>query len=282
MSYHRPADLGEALSVLSEGAQCIAAGCTDLYPATPAKALPGPVLDITAIEALRGIARTAEGWRLGATTTWTDILDSSLPPAFDSLKFAAREIGSVQIQNAGTVAGNLCTASPAADSVPCLLTLDAEVELQSAAGIRTLPLAKFITRPRQTARRPDELITAVLVPETAAQGTSHFLKLGARKYLIISIVMSAARLVIEDGCITEAALAIGACSPVATRLPEQEAALIGHQLSNAAHRVDEALVAPRLSPIDDIRADTAFRRHAATELLRRTLAELSTPAEAAA
>lgn len=281
-AYHRPTDLDEALAILADGPATIAAGCTDLYPATQAKTLPGPVLDITGIAALRGVAKHGDGWRIGAATTWTDIIRAELPPAFDGLKLAAREVGSVQIQNAGTVAGNLCTASPAADGAPCLLTLNAEVDLRSAQGTRRLPLQAFLTGPRRTALRPDELVTAILIPEASGKGQGHFLKLGARKYLIISIAMAAARLEIENGSVSGAALAIGACSPVATRLPGLERALVGHAPAELPGLVRPDLVSPYLAPIDDIRADAGYRVTAATELLRRTLAGLAAPAEVAA
>lgn len=278
--YHRPTELTEALGLLAAAPLTVAAGCTDLFPATPARALPGDILDITAIAGLRGMSRGPGGWRIGATTTWTDILRADLPPAFGGLQRAAQEVGSVQIQNAGTIAGNLCTASPAGDGVPCLLTLDAVVELRSAAGTRTLPVADLLTGARRTARRADELVSAILIPEVAGRG--HFLKLGARRYLVISIAMVATRLAFEDGRIAQAAIAVGACGPVATRLPELEAALAGLTANDAPRAVDAELVAPRLAPIDDIRADADYRTHAATELIRRSLTALAAPAGAAA
>ncbi|MEM7613633.1 MAG: FAD binding domain-containing protein [Pseudomonadota bacterium] len=276
--YSRPSTVSEAVAALAQGTPTIAAGCTDLFPATVAPALAGPVLDITGIAALRGITTDARGITLGATTTWTDVLRAPLPPAFDMLKEAAREVGSTQIQNAGTLAGNLCNASPAADGVPPLIALDAEVALTSTTGTRRLPLSDFLTGPRQTARRPDELLTALHIPSAATRGESRFLKLGARKYLVISIAMVAARLEVTQGRITQAALAIGSCSAVATRLPALEARLIGQRPTEI--QVSDQDVAPALSPIDDIRADAAYRTHAAAELLRRALADLSRSAAA--
>lgn len=270
-AFHRPDSLPDALALLAEGRAVPAAGCTDLFPATAAPNLPGPVVDLSAIADLRGIARTSDGWRIGATTTWSALLAADLPPAFDGLKQAAREVGSVQIQNAGTVGGNLCNASPAADGVPPLLTLDAVVELCSAAGVRRMPLSGFLTGPRRTERRAEEILTAVLIPDVAGRGA--FLKLGARKYLVISIAMTAARIVVAEGRITEAALAVGACSGCALRLPEQEAALRGLPSAEAPDAIDAAMIARALSPITDIRADAAYRQHAAAELLRRTVAE---------
>lgn len=271
-TYHRPTSLAEALDILASGTPRVAAGCTDLFPATERKTLPGPVLDITGIAGLRGIAQLQDGLLIGATTTWSDIIKAPLPPACDGLKLAAREVGATQIQNRGTIAGNLCNASPAADGVPPLLTLDAEVRLQSQTGERQIPLAEFITGPRQTALETGELVTGVFLPSTALPGQGHFLKLGARRYLIISIAMTAARIEVTDGIVTSAALAIGSCGPVATRLPATERALIGAPLD--PNRITDALVAEAISPIDDVRADAAYRAHAAAELLRRTLAAL--------
>ncbi|WP_172300172.1 xanthine dehydrogenase family protein subunit M [Pseudoruegeria sp. HB172150] len=282
-AYHRPMELQEALDLLAAGGLTVAAGCTDLYPATTAKALKGDILDITAIPALRGISLDAGVWRIGAATTWTDLRRADLPPSFAGLQAAAREVGSVQIQNAGTVAGNLCTASPAADGAPCLLTLDASVELRSAEGARVLSLQEFLLGARRTALRPGEIVTAILMPEASASGQGDFLKLGARKYLVISIAMAAARVEIEDGLIRSAAIAVGACAPVAVRLAALEQRLAGHPVTEAAAMVTEDIVTPELSPIDDIRGDAAYRLTAATELVRRLLLRCAAkPAEAAA
>ncbi len=267
--YQRPETLKDALTFLEAGGWQVAAGCTDLFPATQSKVLRAPTVDITGINDLRGINRTNDGIRIGATTTWTDIIKADLPDAFDGLKLAAKEVGARQIQNRGTLAGNLCNASPAADGVPPLLTLDATVELQSMSGVRQLALHDFIKGPRQTALKQGELVSAIHVPNAALNGKSHFLKLGARKYLVISIAMVAARITVTDGRVTDAAIAIGSCGPVATRLPAVEAALIGNPLD--AGLIADADVEAALSPIDDIRADAEFRLSGATELLRRTV-----------
>lgn len=273
--YHRPDTMEDALGLLAQGGMTIAAGCTDLFPATDARRLPGSVLDITGIATLRGIDETLAGLRIGGATTWSDVIAADLPPAFDMLKEAAREVGSCQIQNAGTLAGNLCNASPAADGVPCLLALDATVELTSIQGVRTVPLTAFIAGPRQTVLAPGELLSAIHVPQSAVQGRSRFKKLGARRYLVISIAMVAARIEVENGHVKQAALAIGACGPVATRLPGLENALVGQGFDMALPDLaKEALVAPALDPIRDIRADAPYRRHAAEELVRRALADL--------
>ena len=271
--YLRPSTLPEALAALAAGPRIVLAGGTDYYPARVNRPPEDEIVDVTAIPALRGIEERREGWRIGATCTWSEIIAAPLPPLFDGLKAAAREVGGVQIQNTGTLAGNLCNASPAADGVPNLLALDARVELASALGERALPVAEFVLGNRRTARRPDEIVTAILVPRPARAARSVFLKLGARRYLVISIVMVAAVATFaEDGTIEAARIAVGACSSAAVRLPALEAALAGR-------RPDPALVAEEhlalLAPIDDVRGSAAYRRDAALTLVRRAVEALA-------
>jgi CO/xanthine dehydrogenase FAD-binding subunit len=271
-SFARPALLDEALALLSSGDWTILAGGTDYFPGWRDRARQGPVLDISNLQALRGICEDQTHWRIGALTTWSDIIKADMPPAFDALKLAAREVGSVQIQNRGTVAGNLCNASPAADGVPPLMILDPEIVLTSLAGERRVPLGDFILGNRSTALTADELVTEIRVPKSSSRGMSGFTKLGSRVYLVISIAMIAARLEItEDGTIADAAISVGACSVVARRLPGLENKLLGR----AAHAetfdfIDTSDMAD-LSPIDDIRAPASYRLGAAVELTRRAL-----------
>jgi len=267
MSYHRPFEIDAALELAQSPGIRVLAGGTDLYPATEASELAGPVLDLTGVADLSGITRTGEGWRIGATTRWADILAADLPPGCLALQEAAAEVGAVQVQNMGTIGGNLCNASPAADGVPPLLALDASVELASTAGRRVLALADFLQGPRQTALTAGEVVTAVVIPSGA--GVSGFAKLGSRTSLVISIAMVAVRLVREGGAITGAWAAVGACSPVARRLSGVEAALCARgQVTDQEIGAD---VAAYLAPIDDIRATGAYRAEAAAELLRRTI-----------
>ena len=276
--YFRPEKLTDALDWLSahaSGDARIAAGCTDLFPATTASRLPGDTLDVTAIDELRTIEHGDRGWRFGGAVTWTEIIRADLPPAFDCLKLAAREVGSIQIQNAGTLAGNLCNASPAADGSPCWLTLDATVVLASKGGVRELPLADFMVGPRRTAIADDEILTEIRVGDPAARGQSTFLKLGARKYLVISIAMVATRLTIEQDRVSQAAIAVGSCSGVPVRLTEVEDALVGKSADRTLiEHVTAADVEARLSPIADMRADRGYRLAAADELVRRSLLDL--------
>jgi len=268
-NYLRPTNLDEALQALARPWTVLAGG-TDFYPARVGRAIDENVLDISGIAALRGIEATSGGWRLGAVTTWSELIETPLPPLFDGLKQAAREVGGRQIQNAGTVAGNLCNASPAADGVPPLLALDAEVELAGRAGTRRLPLAAFVTGNRRTVLAPSELLVAIHVPEPSRPARSAFLKLGARRYLVISIAMAAATLEIEEKRVAAARIAVGSCSAVAQRLPALEAALAGSAIDALSERVAAGHLAP-LSPIDDVRGSAAYRRDAVVTLLRRLL-----------
>lgn len=270
MDYARPQTLTEALGLLATGGRVLGGG-TDLYPGAGAR-LPGPLVDLSALAGLAGISRDG-GLRIGAATSWTAIAEADLPPALAALQQAARQVGGRQVQNAGTLGGNLCNASPAADGVPPLLAVGAEVELTSVSGVRRLPLSAFLVGPRRTALAPGEVLTAVLVPEGALRGRSAFLKLGARSHLVISIAMVAARIAVDGGRIAEAAVAVGACSPVAVRLREVEAALVGATAASAADRVRASDVTAALSPIDDVRATAEYRREAAVELVRRAVAE---------
>jgi len=270
--YAKPETVEEALKLLGDGTWRILAGGTDFYPAQGARPLRDSVLDINGLASLRGISRDGGDIVIGARTTWTDIVRADLPPAFDALKAAAREVGSVQIQNTGTVAGNLCNASPAADGVPALMVLDADVVLRSKRSERRLPLQNFILGNRKTDRQANELVTALRIPAGATGGRSSFYKLGARRYLVISIAMAAVRLVADAaGRIGEAAIAVGACSAVARRLPELEKALVGRMADASLTDAVEPAHVAGLAPIDDVRGSAAYRRDAAREIVARAL-----------
>lgn len=277
--YLRPDRLEDALDALRAHRLTVLAGGTDFYPARVGRALDDDVLDVTALEGLRSVEDRGDHWVIGALTTWTDLVRARLPACFDGLKAAAREIGGPQVQNVATVAGNICNASPAADGVPNLLALDAIVELSSAEGVRALPIGEFILGNRKTARRPEELLTGITVPKPAPGSTGGFAKLGARKYLVISIVMVAAVIEPETvagvGRVRSARIAVGACSPVARRLPALEAALRGRALDRTlAGALDERHLREQLSPICDVRGTATYRWDAAMTAIRRLLGEL--------
>ena len=269
--FARPQSMTEAVRLLSDGGWRMLAGGTDLYPGAGMQ-LAGAVLDLGGVPQISGI-EIGEGLRIGAATPWAVVAEAALPAACRALQQAARQVGGRQVQAAGTIGGNLCNASPAADGVPPLMALEAEVEMVSARGVRRLPLQGLLLGPRRTALQPDEMLAAVVIPETALRGHSAFVKLGARSHLVISIVMVAVRVVVEDGRLRKASIAVGSCSPVAVRLPAVEAALVGVTVDEAVGRVLAADVQSALSPIDDVRATAAYRRVAAVELVHRALRE---------
>lgn len=273
--YLRPTSLDEALTALAERPLTILAGGTDFYPARVGRSLEAEaILDITAIPSLRGVEDRGDHWRIGGATTWSDILEADLPSLFNGLKRAAKEVGGVQIQNAGTLAGNLCNASPAADGIPVLLSLDAVAEVVSAAGTRRMPVGDLVLGNRRTALQQGEILAAFDLPKPAGDCRTGFMKLGARRYLVISIVAAALRIDVVEGRIALARVAIGACSAVARRLPDLEAALVGLKPADAVSSVEAGHFAA-LSPIDDIRGSAGYRLDTVVTLVRRGLAELA-------
>ena len=275
-SYLRPTALSDALSALAEGGRTIVAGGTDFYPARVGRPLDEKILDVTAIDGLRAIENKGDHYLIGATATWTDLIRADLPDWFRAMKLAAREVGGVQIQNAGTIVGNVCNASPAADGAPSLFALDASVRLASISGERDLPIEDFILGNRRTARKEDEMVIGLRIPKCGNDAKGAFLKLGARKYLVISIVMVSA--ILEkgmDGNVDRCRIAVGSCSEVASRLPSLEADLTGKPADATLADIVTADHLATLSPIGDVRGSADYRRDAALTLVRRALAELT-------
>ncbi|PIE16859.1 MAG: xanthine dehydrogenase [Rhodobacterales bacterium] len=267
-----PTDVQEAAALLAEGSPKIIAGCTDFFPGQKQGSASRDLLDVTRISGLRGILERDEGWRIGAATTWSEIAGAVLPPAFEGLKQAALEVGSLQIQNLGTIAGNICNASPAADGVPPLLTLNASVELASLRGPRRVPLSEFITGVRQIALAEDEFVVAIHIPRPAQSARGAFEKLGSRAHLVISIAMAASVVELRNDVIVDAALAVGSCAPVARRLPELEAFLVGKSVGELKELpLSNAEFFAPLSPISDVRGSAEYRLDVVAELCRRVV-----------
>lgn len=270
--YFRPRTLNEAVCALATCGGQVLSGGTDFFPALGDGPTRGPVVDISAIAEIKGITIEPDCVRIGGLTTWSEIAASFLPRCFDALKSAAREVGSIQIQNRATIAGNLCNASPAADGIPPLLALDAEVELVSTAGARQITLADFIIGNRKTLRRPDEILANVIVQRRVDDAASTFLKLGARRYLVISITMVATVVKVEaTGHVAEARIAVGSCSAKAQRLNQLERDLAGAPARLGLGTIASPGHLTTLSPIDDVRATAVYRRDASLTLIRRAL-----------
>jgi CO/xanthine dehydrogenase FAD-binding subunit len=278
-SYLRPGTLDEALHALASGTTnpssrySVLAGGTDFYAVRTGQPIVESILDITAVPELHGISDEGSQWRIGATTTWSDIVRTNLPAQFRGLQAAAREVGGIQIQNTGTVAGNICNASPAADGVPALMALDAKVELSSVSARRVVPLTEFVLGSRKIAMQPDELVTGVLIPKRRNARAS-FLKLGHRRYLVISIVMVAAVIETDDaGVITYAGICVGSCSAVSKRLHTLEKKMIGKKAGGDLSALATGDDLAPLTPIDDVRGTGEYRLDAALTLVKRAIQE---------
>lgn len=276
MGYVLVATENELQDRLANGGCRVAAGMTDMYPSGQLPGSTESVVDISQVSSLRDISCTDGAWRIGTTVRWSDVRVYPWPAGLEMLAEVASQVGAVQVQNAATVGGNLCNASPAADGMPVLLALGATVELWSARGVREMLLSDFITGVRRTALEPGEYLRAICFKNNEDAVASAFCKLGLRQYLVISIAMAAGQLRCDSaGCVSGISLALGACSPVATRLSDIEASIVGKPVSKSL--IDEVTaerVASVISPIDDVRATAAYRRDAAVHVLRDTLARL--------
>ena len=271
-AYHRPRGLAEALALKSAtpGSRFLAGGTNLLVQMDRRK------LEIPALISLRGLDQLKPievngGVRLGALTTLSELIAHPvLGERYPALVAAARAMGSVQIRNVATVAGNLVNASPAADLAPSLIALDARVELSSALGTRTVALTDFFVGPGRTALADDELLTAVLVAAPAPGSRAVYLRIGRVKKDPALASVAAARG--PDGTVR---LAAGAVAPVPMRLRAAEAVLGGEAPRAEAIVEAQRLAAAEVSPLTDIRASADYRRHLVGVLVGRALAELS-------
>ncbi len=258
----RPRTVREALTMLEdEGPLTPMAGCTDLFVSLNFGTLTERrFVDLWPLEALRRIeVRDGRLW-IGALATYTDIISSPLVRRrLPMLVAAAREIGGMQIQNRGTIGGNVANASPAGDTLPVLAAADATVHLQSARETRLVPFTAFYTGYRRTVRRPDELIVGFDVP--AVTGRQAFRKVGTRAAQAISKVVLAG--VLGD----DPRIAIGSVAPTVVRLRRTEAVIASGGSVAAAQ---EAMLA-EIAPIDDVRSTAAYRTRVAATLLARMM-----------
>jgi xanthine dehydrogenase small subunit len=262
-----PKSLGDALKMLrGEGPLTPMAGCTDLYVALNFGTLKDTrFLNLWRLDALRTIEIRGDLLSIGALATHTDVIASPLVRRrIPMLAAASSEVGGVQIQNRGTLGGNIANASPAGDTLPVLAAADATVVLKSAAGTRRVPFSAFYTGYRATVRRPDELITSVEIP--VLRGRQWFRKVGTRAAQAISKVVIAARLEPSKGSAPAIVrVAFGSVAPTVVRATRTEAALAaGHSLEAAL-----GLLADEIAPIDDIRSTAVYRRRVAANLLAR-------------
>jgi CO/xanthine dehydrogenase FAD-binding subunit len=258
LSLLRPSSLRDALRMLHDARPLTPiAGCTDVYVSLHFGATTATrYVDLWPVPELRGIGVDRKTLRIGSLTTYTELISSSLVRRrLPMLVAASREIGGKQIQNRGTLGGNIANASPAGDSLPVLAALDATIILQSLHEERRVPFQQFYTGYRTSVRRPDELIVAIEVPYV--EGKQYWRKVGTRRAQAISKVMCAA----VRG--PEVRIALGSVAPTVIRLPRTEAVL-----SNRGTLEDaQAVLRAEISPIDDVRSTAEYRRNVSANLL---------------
>lgn len=252
------------------------AGGTDLFVAMHEGNANIPnLISLQDIPQLLGVDVLADGGvSIGAMVTFNEIVKHPhIREKYPHFVQAMSRIGSYQVRNLATIGGNICSAVPSADSAPVLLVSNATVRISGGISEREIPICEFFLGPRKTALQPGEIVTRIIVPAAAANDRSHFIKRGMRKSMTISYVSAACRLRLEDGLVTDCALALGSVAPTPIRARAAEKVLLGQKMTLAAADHAAAIAATEdCRPIDDVRASAEYRRSMVRALVRRTLA----------
>jgi len=275
---HSPKTLAETYRLLAERHEnCkIIAGGTDLMVLLNAQMLESPeYLDIWGLDELRGITDEGETIRIGALATYTELIKSplirrSIPPVVE----ASKTIGAIQIQNRGTIGGNIVNASPAGDTLPVLAVFDAQIELGSSRGLRMVDFNRFYTAYRATVLEPDELLLAVRVAKLREGEKSFFYKAGTRRAQAISKVVIAARVYINNGVIESINIGLGSVAPTVMRARITENLLINSLLDSALIEEARRTISREIMPITDLRSTEHYRRTVTANLLAKFLRQL--------
>lgn len=277
----KPTSLEDALSARAQHPDyLLLSGGTDVMVGVLHRdPVPG-VIDLFGLDGLVGIEADATRVRIGAGTTYAALLRSDeIRMLLPALHECVREIGAVQIQERGTLGGNMATSSPVGDTLPVLLALDAVVELASSEGARRVPYAEFCTGYRTTVMKPDELIAAIEIPTPHADLVQYWRKVGTRKAQAISKVMLAGAARLEDGTIVHARLGIGAVADRPIRLTQAEQVMEGQAPSAALAEQVSAAVRSAITPITDVRSTEEYRLEVACRLAARFVLRLAEGAE---
>jgi CO/xanthine dehydrogenase FAD-binding subunit len=270
----RPGSLDEALRALADlGPDGMPiAGGTDVLVKLRARPRPGVTLvDLSRLRGLRYVRLDGGTLAIGALATHADVASSpDVRAGWAALATACSEVGSLQIRNRGTLAGNVANASPCADAVTALVALDAVATLASSAGTREILVGELIELPYRTGIRPGELITGLRVPAAAAG--SCFVKLGRRRALAISRINAAAAVAVDGGAIASAAVAVGSVMPRTERVREAEEAIAGRPADAAAARLAGEVVARRMIEVSGVRWSTPYKEAAVKAVVARAVA----------
>lgn len=279
--FHSPRTLEEALEIRARTGAIPLAGGTDLLVRRRSWAgtLPeidepvvfiGAVPELSAVEEIESDAGTT--LRVGAAVPYADLLVDARVP--ELVRDSIAELAAPGLRNVATLAGNICNASPAADAVCALYALDAEVELASTAGTRTVPIDEFITGPGRTTLAADELVVAVSIPQIEGNRVFYH-KVGTRRANALSKLSICAHATVLDDTVTAVAIALGAVAPTVVRVHEAEELVLGTPVSDLASRIEDVLDAyrPFVTPISDQRSTAEYRTEVALGLVQRFLAE---------
>jgi carbon-monoxide dehydrogenase medium subunit len=291
--YYKPTTFDEAFKLLTGPGKTAMplAGATDLIPKTrDAVWAPDVVVDVKALPGLREIrveelvpccgTAPAACLYVGAAARMSEIARSEVVHShWDLLAQGAAAMGNAQVRNRATIGGNLCTASPAADTAPALLALEADVQIQGPDGMRCVPITRFFRGPGQTVLRRGEIVVGLLVPRPPEGAVGVFRKLSRRKAGDLSVVSVAALAfpAADDPTRYRWRIALGAVAPTPIRSPQAEAIL--NQGGLDEERIDEAAAAAYgcCCPIDDVRASAEYRRAMVVNITRRTIKRVLAP-----
>ncbi len=274
-----PKNLAEALEFLAlnrDKKTWILAGGTDIMPAINSRQIsPLAVLDIWGLRELRILEQHQRHLTLGPLTTFSEMMqDPRIGQTVPLLREAAQSVGAVQIQNRGTLGGNIANASPAGDVLPVLAVHNAVLELRSAKGSRNVEFNAFYSGYKQSVLKPDELIYRIHVPIQWPQQIPYWRKLGTRQAQAISKVAIAAIAEVRGGILQDIRIGLGAVAPTVVRAKKTEDTLRGRRLDNRLIQAAGEIIQSDICPIDDIRSTARFRRRTTTNILRRFLSDL--------
>lgn len=272
--YFQPGTADEAISLLSEGGKeaKILAGGTDLIVLMRDRNIvPKCIVNISGISELSGIELNEHSLRLGALATLRDVEVSPIVKReFHLLYEAVHQMATVQVRNMGTVVGNLCHASPGADTPPPLLALEASVKVVGPSGIKTVPLEKFFTGPNETVLSPYELVTEIQIPKLLPNSGTAFLRM-TRVAADLAKVNVAVVLTIKDGICDDVRIALGAVAPTPIRAKKAEEVLRGNMLDEKLIEKAAQIAADNTTPITDIRSTKEYRKEVSKVLVKRAI-----------
>ena len=276
--YHSPNEMSELLVLVdTHGTSArVVAGCTDFIPSIRTgrwcfdQAL--NLIDISKMPVLNQIEKTDDVLKIGAGVSLTRILESpEVKVHCPVLAQAVEQMASLQVRNTATMGGNLCMASPAADTVPPLLVSDAWVMIQDAQGEHRVLLADFFTGPGRSVLTPGQVLTHICIPVKKSNEAAWFQKIGTRTAVIISVVSAAVRVSVTSGICDTVRIALGSVAPTPVRVTTAEAFLEGKPLDDQVIKECARLAAQAISPISDLRSSKEYRKDVAQTLVKRSI-----------